>query len=138
MHQSKKGPQWYFDMKAHIGVDAESGVVQTVRGTAGNVNDVIEANALLHGQEASAYGDSGYQGADKRPDAKNMVRWHIAPIQGHFTLPISRSDSAPASISVVSSTRRKRPSVSSSANRYTSCETSAPSRLVICTWWRSA
>ena len=78
MHQSKKGQQWYFGMKAHIGVDAESGLVHTVRGTAGNVNDVLEANALLHGQETSAYGDAGYQGADKRPDAKSTMRWHIA------------------------------------------------------------
>lgn len=78
MHQSKKGQQWYFGMKAHIGVDAESGLVHTVRGTAGNVNDVLEANALLHGQETSAYGDAGYQGADKRPDANGTVRWHVA------------------------------------------------------------
>ena len=49
MHQSKKGNQWYFGMKAHIGVDAESGLVHTVRGTSGNVHDVVEANALLHG-----------------------------------------------------------------------------------------
>ncbi|RYF00183.1 MAG: IS5 family transposase [Comamonadaceae bacterium] len=78
MHQSKKGQQWYFGMKAHIGVDAESGLVHTVRGTAGNVNDVLEANALLHGQESNVYGDAGYQGADKRPDASGTVRWHIA------------------------------------------------------------
>ena len=78
MHQSKKGNQWYFGMKAHIGVDAESGLVHTVRTTAGNVNDVVEANSLLHGQEADGFGDAGYQGADKRPDAKGEVRWHIA------------------------------------------------------------
>lgn len=78
MHQSKKGQQWYFGMKAHIGVDAQSGLVHTVRGTAGNVNDVLEANALLHGQESNVYGDAGYQGADKRPDANGTVRWHIA------------------------------------------------------------
>ena len=78
MHQSKKGNQWYFGMKAHIGADAESGLVHTVRGTSGNVNDVVEANALLHGQETEAFGDAGYQGADKRPDAKRKVRWNIA------------------------------------------------------------
>ena len=59
MHQSKKGNQWHFGMKAHIGVDAESGLVHTVRGTAGNVNDVVEANALLHGDESEAFGDAG-------------------------------------------------------------------------------
>ena len=78
MHQSKKGKQWYFGMKAHIGVDAESGLVHTVRGTAGNVNDVVHANALLHGHESEAFGDSGYQGAHKRDDAKPDVRWTIA------------------------------------------------------------
>jgi transposase, IS5 family len=78
MHQSKKGKQWYFGMKAHIGVDADSGLVHTVRGTAGNVSDVLEANSLLHGHESVAFGDAGYQGVSKRPDAKAGVRWHIA------------------------------------------------------------
>ena len=78
MHQSQKGKQWYFGMKAHIGVDANSGLVHTVRGTAGNVNDVLEANTLLHGEETEAWGDAGYQGAAKRPDAKSHVRWNIA------------------------------------------------------------
>ena len=78
MHQSKKGNQWYFGMKAHIGVDADSGLVHTVRGTAGNVGDVVEAASLLHGQETDAFGDAGYQGASKRPDARADVRWHIA------------------------------------------------------------
>jgi IS5 family transposase len=78
MHSSQKGRQWHFGMKAHIGVDCESGLVHTVRGTSGNVHDVIEGNSLLHGQEEDAYGDAGYQGADKRPDAKADVAWHIA------------------------------------------------------------
>lgn len=78
MKQSKKGQQWFFGMKAHIGVDAESGLVHTVRGTAGSVNDVLEANALLHGEETEAFGDAGYQGAGKRPDARPEVRWNIA------------------------------------------------------------
>jgi IS5 family transposase len=78
MHQSKKGNQWYFGMKAHIGVDAESGLVHTVRGTAGNVNDVVEANSLLHGGETDVFADAGYQGAAKRPDAKPGVDWHVA------------------------------------------------------------
>jgi IS5 family transposase len=78
MHQSKKGEQWYFGMKAHIGVDAESGLVHTVRGTAGNVSDVVEANSLLHGQETEVLGDAGYQGADKRPDANPKVTWNVA------------------------------------------------------------
>src|SRR5471032_1194166 len=55
MKQSKKGNQWHFGMKAHIGVDAESGLVHTVRGTSGNVNDVVVANSLLHGEEQDAF-----------------------------------------------------------------------------------
>ena len=78
MHSSKKGNQWYFGMKAHIAVDAESGLVHTVRGTSGNVNDVIEANSLLHGQESVVFGDAGYQGVEKRPDATADVTWHVA------------------------------------------------------------
>jgi IS5 family transposase len=77
MHQSKKGQQWFFGMKAHIGVDADSGLVHTVRGTSGNVNDVVEANSLLHGQEKDVFADAGYQGAHKRPDAKEDVKWHV-------------------------------------------------------------
>ena len=91
MHQSKKGNQWYFGMKAHIGMDADSGLVHTVRGTAGNVNDVVESNTLLHGKETQAWGDAGYQGADKRPDAKAIVRWNIAMRPGVGVPPISRT-----------------------------------------------
>lgn len=78
MKQSKKGNQWYFGMKCHIGADAESGLVHTVRGTTGSVNDVVEANSLLHGEEAEAFGDAGYQGAHKRADARPGVTWHVA------------------------------------------------------------
>lgn len=78
MHQSKKGQQWFFGMKAHIGVDADSGLVHTVRGTSGNVNDVVEANSLLHGHETNVFADAGYQGAHNRPDAKEDVTWHVA------------------------------------------------------------
>ena len=78
MHSSKKGEQMYFGMKAHIGVDADSGLVHTVRGTSGNVHDVVEGNSLLHGQEQFAFGDAGYQGVDKRADANPDVTWHIA------------------------------------------------------------
>ncbi|CAM8645264.1 COG3039 Transposase and inactivated derivatives, IS5 family [Comamonadaceae bacterium] len=83
MKQSKKGNRWYFRMKAHIGVNAQSGPVQTVRGTAGSVNDVTQANALLHGEETQAFGDAGYQGTSKRKDAKPGVRWRIAMRPGN-------------------------------------------------------
>lgn len=78
MKQSKKGQQWYFGMKAHIGADAESGLVHTVRGSSGNVSDVVEANSLLHGEETDGFGDAGYQGVHKRADARPGVTWHIA------------------------------------------------------------
>jgi IS5 family transposase len=78
MHSSKKGNQWHFGMKAHIGVDADSGLVHTVRGTAGHVADVTEGSSLLHGEETAVFADAGYQGADKRPDAKPDMRWSIA------------------------------------------------------------
>ena len=78
MHSSKKGNQWHFGMKAHIGVDADSGLVHTVRGTAGHAADVTEGNSLLHGEETVVFADAGYQGADKRLDAKAGVRWQVA------------------------------------------------------------
>ena len=78
MHSSKKGNQWYFGMKAHIGVHAESGLVHTVKGTAGHVHDINEGNALLHGQERMVFADAGYRGIEKRPDTKAGVRWHVA------------------------------------------------------------
>ena len=78
MHQTKKGNQYYFGMKAHIGVDADSGLVHSVEGTAANVNDVTQAHKLLHGEEDDAVGDAGYQGVQKRPEAKADVNWHVA------------------------------------------------------------
>jgi IS5 family transposase len=77
MHQTKKGNQWHFGMKAHIGVDAESGLVHTVIGTAANVNDVTQGHGLLHGEETDVFADAGYQGAMKRPEATG-VAWHVA------------------------------------------------------------
>ena len=77
MHQTKKGNEWHFGMKAHIGVDAQSGLVHTLVGTAANVNDVTQAGALLHGDETVAFGDAGYRGVDKREEAQGPV-WHVA------------------------------------------------------------
>lgn len=79
MHQSKKGNQWYFGMKAHIGVDADTGLVHTVVGTAGNVADIAKTRELLHGEEKVILGDAGYQGADKRKENQDVpASWHIA------------------------------------------------------------
>jgi IS5 family transposase len=83
MHQSKKGNQWHFGMKCHIGVDSNSGLVHTVVSTPGHEADVSHAHKLLHGQESHALGDSGYQGVDKRAEAaKSEVTWHIAMRKG--------------------------------------------------------
>src|SRR3981081_4182809 len=68
MHQTKKGNQWHFGMKAHIGVDVASGVVHTVTGTAANEADINQMAALLHGREEAVFADAGYTGADKRPE----------------------------------------------------------------------
>ena len=77
MHQTKKGNAWHFGMKAHIGVDADTGLVHTVIGTAANVNDVTQGHGLLHGEETVVFADAGYQGAMKRPEA-NGVEWQVA------------------------------------------------------------
>ena len=72
MHQTKKGNQWHFGMKAHIGVDADSGLVHHVTCTAANEADVTQAHKLLHGKEATIHGDSGYTGADKRDELEGV------------------------------------------------------------------
>ena len=75
MHQTKKGNQWHFGMKAHIAVDADSGLVHTVTTTAANEADVEQVADLLHGKEEQVWADSGYRGASARAP---QVRWHIA------------------------------------------------------------
>jgi len=77
MQSTQKGGNWYFGMKMHIGVDAESGLVHMVIGTAANVHDITVAQALLHGEETDVYADAGYQGIEKRCEA-DAVRWHVA------------------------------------------------------------
>jgi IS5 family transposase len=77
MHQTKKGNQWHFGMKAHIGVDAESGLVHTVTTTAANEADVNQIADLLHGKEEYVYADSGYRGAPGRVN-RDDLQWHIA------------------------------------------------------------
>ena len=70
MHSSKKGNQWYFGMKVHIGVDAGTGCVHTVTATSGNVSDIEEAAKLIREDDDVAYGDAGYTGIDKREEIK--------------------------------------------------------------------
>ncbi len=79
MHQTKKGNQYYFGMKAHIGVDAESGLVHSVVGTAANVADVTQVDRLLHGEEKAVHAGAGYIGVEKRPEHEgSQVIWQIA------------------------------------------------------------
>ncbi|WP_248916940.1 IS5 family transposase [Pseudomonas moorei] len=79
MHQAKKGNQWYFGMKAHIGVDDESGLVHSVVGTEANVADVTQVDKLLHGDENVVCADAGYTGVEKRPEHEGrQVIWQIA------------------------------------------------------------
>ena len=62
MHQTKKGNQWYFGLKAHIGVDAKEGHVHSLATSAANVADMHMLPDLLHGEERKVWGDAGYQG----------------------------------------------------------------------------
>jgi len=77
MHQTKKGNQWHFGMKAHIGVDVDSGLVHTVTTTPANESDVAQVADLLHGKEEVVHADAGYTGAEKRVKRKR-IKWHIA------------------------------------------------------------
>jgi transposase, IS5 family len=79
MHQTRKGNQWHFGMKAHIGVDVASGVVRTVVGTAAHEADINQMAAVLHGREEAVFADAGYTGAPKRPEHEDRdVSWNIA------------------------------------------------------------
>ena len=68
MRQTKKGNQWYYGMKVHIGVDKDSGLIHSVETTSANVHDISRAAQLLHGEEEVVYGDAGYQGIEKRAE----------------------------------------------------------------------
>jgi transposase, IS5 family len=81
MHQTKKGEQWYFGMKAHIGVDADSGLVHTVTTTAANEADVEQVADLLHGKEEVVYADAGYTGAEQKVERAGL-NWQIAAKRG--------------------------------------------------------
>ena len=83
MHQTKKGNQYYFGMKAHVGVDARSGLVHSMVGTAANVADVTQTHHLLHGDEQDVFADAGYQGVERRAEHQDRaVNWHIALKRG--------------------------------------------------------
>lgn len=77
MASTKKGNNWYFGCKAHIGVDKESGLVHTVEVTSANVHDSTPALKLLTGEEKEVYGDSGYLGMEKQEKASENVKYEI-------------------------------------------------------------
>ena len=91
MHSTKKGNQWYFGMKAHIGVDAHSGLVHSTHYTSANESDVAHTHEVLHGQEQFVCLDAGYQGVEKRPEIlqaqalgqlSDDVVWEVAAKRG--------------------------------------------------------
>jgi transposase, IS5 family len=86
MHQTKKGNMWHFGMKAHLGVDAQSGLVHSVESTPANTADVAVAHKLLHGREREVYADAGYQGMEKRGEVREAGRkvrhWRVAEKAG--------------------------------------------------------
>jgi IS5 family transposase len=87
MHQTRKGNQWYFGMKAHIGADRDSKLVHTVVVTAANVADITKTSELLHGQEKQVHADAGYTGVEKRAEIVALERkidWQIARKRGQI------------------------------------------------------
>ena len=84
MRQTRKGNQWYFGMKMHIGVDDTLGLIHSIDTTAANVHDIVSAGNLLHGDELRVFGDAGYLGIQKRDEHKDRqnVSWFIAKRPG--------------------------------------------------------
>jgi len=92
MNRTKTGNQWHFGMKAHIGVDADSGLTHTLVTIAAKVSDITQAHALLHGDESAAIEDAGYQGAEVRQENEtNALTRKVALRPGkHCALPDTR------------------------------------------------
>lgn len=83
MHQTKKGNEWHFGMKMHIGVDETFGVIHSLETTPANTHDITQAGKLLHGKEDTCWGDAGYLGVDKREEhAEKEIVWEIAARPG--------------------------------------------------------
>jgi IS5 family transposase len=106
MHQTRKGNQWYFGMKAHTGVDAGTGYVHSVSVTAANVHDLDQAATLVRADDQVVYADAGYQGVEKRRDIAadehlSTVEWRIGARKGvlkSMPVPDREAESRKASI----------------------------------------
>jgi IS5 family transposase len=106
MHQTKKGNQWYFGMKAHIGVDAGTGYVHSVTATSANVHDLDQIADLVRDDDEVVYADAGYQGVEKRPDIvgdehRSKVEFRVAARKGKLATmaePDRQSESRKASV----------------------------------------
>ncbi|MBL4820407.1 MAG: IS5 family transposase [Gammaproteobacteria bacterium] len=95
MHQVKKGNEWYFGMKMHIGVDDALGLIHSVTTTSANVHDITQAGQLLHGEEERVWGDAGYVGIEKREEHEERdVDWFIALRPGKRRALLAKSDEA--------------------------------------------
>ena len=81
IHQTRKGKQWHFGMKAHIGADDASGLVHTVISTAANVSDISQTAALLHGEEQHVGADAGYVGVEKREEVIDKLKTMVHPVK---------------------------------------------------------
>lgn len=95
MHQTKKGNEWHFGMKMHIGVDDSLGLIHSIATTPANEHDITQADKLLHGEEQRVWGDAGYVGIDKRTEHLDRdVEWFIALRPGKRAVLPKNSDLA--------------------------------------------
>jgi len=79
MHQVRKGNEWHFGMKMHVGVDESLGLIHSLEATPANTADITVADKLLHGDEKSVWGDAGYRGIEARAEhGRRAVNWLIA------------------------------------------------------------
>jgi IS5 family transposase len=94
MHQTKKANQWHFGMKAHVGADAQSGLVHSLHTTPANESDVAHTHEVLHGQETAVYADAGYTGVEKRAEVTQAqqdgeigqdIEWNVAKRRSTIT-----------------------------------------------------
>ena len=92
MHQTRKGSQWYFGMKAHVGTESKRGLVHSIVVTNAGVHDSQVMDDLLHGEEKSVYGDKAYSNAGKSQEFESQgIEWHIDH-KGSIGHPLTQED----------------------------------------------